>query len=129
MKLLRKYQLDIIFLFFAFTVIISTFFYYVKYFSADPHTYEWYIAGPIIVLYFVWMLKIRSGIKLFERRQSTGKSLAYWIALGIIIFASYEMPLSVNEYWSLNVFFLVFTLLLADSFWDFRKLTIKEVVK
>jgi len=129
MKLLRKYQLDIIFLFFAFILITSTFFYYIRSFNADPHSYEWYVAGPIILLYLVWMLKIRSRINLSERRQLTGKSLAYWIALGIIIFASYEMPLSVSEYWSLNVFFLVFTLLLADSFWDFRKLTIKEIVK
>jgi len=129
MKLLRKYQLDIIFLFFAFIIIIGTFYYYVKYFGADPHSYEWYIAGPIIVLYLVWMLEIRSRIKLADRRQLTSKSLAYWITLGIIIFASYDTPLTGGEYWSLNVFFLVFTLLLADSYWDFRKLTIKEVVK
>ncbi len=95
-----------------------------EFIKADPHDYEWYIVGPTILLYFTYMWKIRSAIELKERRRLTGKTLAYWIALGITLFVSYAGPIPAKDYWSINLLFIVFTLLLADSYWDFEKITV-----
>lgn len=127
MLLLRKYQLDIIFLYFALMLIIGVCFYLLEYWGADPHEYEWLIAGPLLIFYFVMLWRIRDKISLGDRRKMTAKSLFYWIALGIILVESYSAPISATEYWSINALFIVFTLLLADSYWDFRQLTVRSL--
>ena len=126
MLILRKYQLDIIFLFFALLIIIGLIFYGLSYFGEDPHNFEWYTAGPLIVLYFAYIWEIRNKINISERRRLTGKTLIYWIALGIILFANFSSPISAKEYLTINILFIIFTLLLADSYWDFKKITLKS---
>ena len=127
MKILRRYQLDIIFLFFAFGVIMRVSFVTLQGLGIDPHGIEWYIAGPLIALYAAYLGDIRGRISLADRRQLTGKSLAYWIALGIVVSITYSQPLAANEYWSMDILLLLFTLFLADSYWDFRALRLKNL--
>ena len=127
MRILRKYQLDIIFLFFALLLLAWSFFYALKYFGADPHNYEWLIVAPLLLIYIIVLSNLRSRIAISDRRAPTGKSLAYWITLGVMLFASYESPIPASDYWSINVFFLIFTLFLADSYWDFKAMTMKTV--
>lgn len=129
MKILRKYQLDIIFLFFALLIIIGVVFLGLSYFGQDPHNFEWYTAGPLIVLYFAYVWEIRNKIKISERRKLTGKTLVYWIALGIILFTNFSSPISAKEYLTINILFIIFTLLLADSYWDFKKISLKSFRK
>lgn len=125
MLLLRKYQLDIIFLYFALMLIVGVCFYLLEFWGADPHEYEWLITAPLLIFYFVVLGKIRDEIQISDRRNMTAKSLLYWIVLGIILVASYSSPISATEFWSINALFIAFTLFLADSFWDFKKLTLK----
>ncbi|PIT87888.1 MAG: hypothetical protein COU31_00505 [Candidatus Magasanikbacteria bacterium CG10_big_fil_rev_8_21_14_0_10_40_10] len=127
MKILRKYQLDIIFMFFSLICLIWLSYYLLKYFGADPHDYEWFVAGPLILLYTIYLLNIRKKIQLSDRRALNGKTLIYWSLLGISIFAGYNNPISVRDYWTINLFFLVFTLFLADSYWDFRKISFRSL--
>ncbi|OGH83678.1 MAG: hypothetical protein A2261_03380 [Candidatus Magasanikbacteria bacterium RIFOXYA2_FULL_44_8] len=129
MQILRKYQLDIIFLFFAFLLLTWAMFYFLKFIGVDPHTYEWYIVAPILILYVVGLVRVRTTIAIADRRYLTGKSLAYWIALGVIIFASYETPVAASDYWSINALYLAFTLFLADSYWDFRAMKFENIFR
>ena len=126
MLILRKYQLDIIFLFFALLIIIGLIFYGLSYFGEDPPNFPWYTAGPLVVLYFAYVWEIRNKINIAERRKLTGKTMVYWIALGIILFTNFSAPISAREYLTVNILFIVFTLLLADSYWDFKKITLKS---
>lgn len=126
MKILRKYQLDIIFLFFALLIFIGLLFFGLSYFGEDPHNFEWYTAGPLVVLYFAYIWEIRNKINISERRRLTGKTIVYWIALGIILFTNFSSPISAKEYLTVNTLFIIFTLLLADSYWDFKKITLKS---
>ena len=126
MKVLRKYQLDIIFLFFALLVFIGLAFFGLEQFGQDPHKFEWLVVGPFMALYFAYCWEIRNKIELSARRNVTVKSLLYWIALGITIFISYAEPVGVKNYLSINILFLVFTLLLADSYWDFAKISLRS---
>ncbi|TSC84754.1 MAG: Uncharacterized protein G01um101413_138 [Parcubacteria group bacterium Gr01-1014_13] len=126
MLVLRKYQLDIVFLFFALLIITSLVFHGLSYFGEDPHNFEWYTAGPLVVLYFAYIWEMRSKINISERRKLTGKTLIYWIVLGIILFTNFSSPISVREYLTINILFIVFTLFLADSYWDFKKITLRS---
>ncbi len=129
MQILRKYQLDIIFLFFALLIIIGLLFFGLSYFDEDPHNFEWYTAGPLIILYFAYIWEIRNKINISERRRLTSKTLIYWIVLGIILFANFSSPISAKEYLTIDLLFIIFTLLLADSYWDFKKINLKELFR
>ncbi len=127
MKILRHYQIDIIFYFLLVLLLTWGGFYIIGKSGLDPHDYEWYIAGPLLVAYALWLWRVRGLINLSERRRLTGRTFFYWILLGVVMFASYATPLPASEYWSLNLLYLLFTILLADSYWDFRKLTLKHI--
>lgn len=106
-----------------------SYFYGLKYLGADPHDYEWIVAAPLLFFYIIYILRIRGKITLNDRRSLTTKSLVYWIFLGVTLFTSYETPIPIKDYWSLNVMFLAFTILLADSYWDFQNITLKSLKK
>ncbi|MFA6424350.1 MAG: hypothetical protein WCV83_03525 [Candidatus Magasanikbacteria bacterium] len=129
MRILRKYQLDVIFLFFALILIMWSYFYGLKYLGVDPHRYEWFVAGPLLFFYILYILKMRNEITIADRRNLTTKSLVYWVLLGISLFSTYNTPIPATDYWSLNALFLAFTILLADSYWDFRGITLKNFKK
>ena len=129
MRVLRKYQLDIIFLFFALILIMWGYFYGLKYLGVDPHDYEWFVALPLIIFYLVYILRIREKISIEDRRAITTKSLVYWIILGVSLFETYITPIPANDYWSLNALYLIFSILLADSYWDFKSITLKSLKK
>lgn len=129
MRVLRKYQLDIIFLFFAFILIMWSYFYGLKYLGVDPHRYEWFVATPLLLFYTFYIYKIRNKIALIDRRSLTTKSLVYWILLGVSLFSTYTTPIPATDYWSLNVLFFIFTIFLADSYWDFTSITLKSLKK
>ncbi|MFH2018368.1 MAG: hypothetical protein ABII98_00050 [bacterium] len=126
MLLLRRYQLDIIFFFFALQIFLWLFLFFLETFGVNPHKYEWIVAGPIIAIYIAYLLKIRGSIKISDRRKITARSLFYWIVLGIILFATYSTPVPAKDYLSINVLFIIFTVLLADSYWDFKKISLKS---
>lgn len=129
MQILRKYQLDIIFLFFALILIMWSYFYGLNYLGVDPHRYEWFVAGPLLFFYVFYIYKIRNEIAIIDRRSLTTKSLVYWILLGVSLFSTYTTPIPANDYWSINVLFFAFTLFLADSYWDFKSITLKSLKK
>ncbi|MFA6485777.1 MAG: hypothetical protein WCT40_00190 [Candidatus Magasanikbacteria bacterium] len=129
MQILRKYQLDIVFLFFAFLLLVWALFYFFKFIGVDPHRYEWLIAIPILIIYITGLLRVRATVVLSDRRTLTGKSLFYWIALGVMVFASYSSPIPASDYWSINALFLAFTIFLADSYWDFRAIGLHGLLK
>ncbi len=127
MRVLRKYQLDIIFLFFALLIIIWLAFYFIENTGANPGAYEWYVAGPLIIFYTFYLWKIRTRVSLDDRRAHTTKSMIYWILLGIMLVMSYSTPIEARDYWTINILFVIFTLFLADSYWDFKKITMKSL--
>jgi hypothetical protein len=114
------------FFFFISLVFIWTIFYFIKKHGGDPHAYEWLITFPVIIVSVIALFKIRDRIKLSDRRAITGRSLLYWIILGVSLFLSYKTPVPASDYWSINTIFILATLFLADSYWDFKGITIKN---
>ena len=114
------------FFFFVALVVVWSVFYLIKSYGGDPHDYEWLIVSPILIVSVLALFKIREKIKLSDRRALTGRSLLYWILLGITLFISYATPVPAGDYWSINAIFILSTLFLADSYWDFKNITIKS---
>ena len=129
MQILRKYQLDIIFLFLALILIMWSYFYALQYLGVDPHRYEWMVAGPLLFFYIAYIYKIRNLVSIVDRRNLTTKSLIYWILLGVSLFSTYTTPIPAKDYWSFNALFFIFTIFLADSYWDFKSITLKSFKK
>jgi hypothetical protein len=127
MRLLRHYQLDIIFLFFALVTILWLSLFTLARNGISPERFEWAIGAPMIIFYIVYLFRIRRNIPRKDGRRITPKTLLYWIALGVVLFGSYATPLPATHFWPLDRLFIVFTLFLADSYWDFRKLTIDHI--
>lgn len=127
MRILRQYQLDIIFLFFAFILILWSYFYGLKYLGADPHDFEWIVSAPLIIIYVAYLNYLRNKIDIKSRRKATSKTMIYWIALGISIVLTYSTPVAARDYWSFRIFYILFTLFLADSYWDFKAITLKSL--
>lgn len=127
MQILRKFQLEIIFLFFAALILLGSYFLLLMALGRDPHQYEWYLAAPLLIGYFAILWHIREKINRHDRRGFNGVSLVYWVILGLILFLSRQTPLPAIDYWSVEFLFVTFTLFLADSYWDFRKLTLENL--
>lgn len=129
MTALRKYQLDIIALSIVVITAIGILFFGLQKMKLDPRQYEWPIAGPLIFIYGVYLLSIRKKIPTAEKRKLSGSTLIYWLILGIGVFAGYKDPIAAGDYWTINVFFLISGLFLADSYWDFKKISLKKIIK
>ena len=128
MLYLRKYQLDIIFLFFALLLILNLFFYGLKFLGADPRLYEWYVGGPLII--FTRFISGASG-KNKHRRPPRAYPQNYYllVCFECNTFLSADGPLPAREYWTIQTMFIIFTILLADSYWDFKKLSLRTLFK
>ncbi len=109
MLLLRKYQLDIIFLFFGISSIAWTVFYFIQYFGKDPHDYEWYITGPLLAIYALALWRVREKINRHDRRALTGRTLFYWVVLGLALFLSSATPRPPPAEWGIELLFIIFT--------------------
>ena len=84
---------------------------------------------PLIAIYFFYLFHLRSRIELSSRRKPTTKTMVYWIALGISMTLTYSTPVAARDYWSIRLFFVIFTLFLADSYWDFTSVTLKSLFR
>lgn len=127
MEKLRRYQLEIIGPFLAMVIVLWAAWWQLAAADVDPHRYEWLLGGPFIAGYTIFLLSRRSRISGHERRRLTGATLLYWILLGMILLLSYAAPLPAGTYWTSEILFVIFTLFLADSYWDFKKLTLKNL--
>jgi hypothetical protein len=127
MKILRAYQLDIIFLYFALLTFLGIALFILEETGVDAHVFEWYAAAPILVFYIWRIWKKRASIQLSQRRALTSKTLCYWLSLGATLFLGSTYSIPVTEYASIYLFFAIFTVLLADSYWDFKKISLKRL--
>jgi hypothetical protein len=127
MKILRAYQLDIIFLYFALLIFLGIALFILEEIRVDAHAFEWYIAGPIFAFYIWHIWNRRANIQLSQRRTLTSKTLCYWLSLGATLFLGSTYSIPVTEYASIYLFFIIFSVLLADSYWDFKKISLKRL--
>lgn len=116
----HRYQLEVFFLF-----VIGLFFllpYYViieDVLHNDIHSFQWYFFIPWATGYTLICLIKRNRIPKAERIAAKKYHLLYWIILGIALTLWYTSPLPLEKPVSLYYMYGIFTLFLADGYWNF----------
>lgn len=113
------YQLEMIFLFVIGFFLFFTYFLVIEKYNLDMTVYQWYFTLPWTLIYTAWGLKLRGRIPKGERISPLKRPIVHWILLGIAIIAYQLEPINLERYYSFDLTFIVFTLFLADSYWDF----------
>ncbi len=84
-------------------------------------TWQWYYTIPWTILYSWKCLTLRNHTKKQERVKPLKRPIVHWVILGIIIIAVQLNPVDLERIYSIDLVFIIFTLFLADSYWDFQK--------
>lgn len=120
---LHIYQLEIVLLF------VFGFFLYTPYemlifeYHLDIQTYQWYFFIPWMIIYTLYCLQARAKIQPEEKVNPLKRPIVHWILLGISIIVMQLQPVEdrMTQIIAINYAFIVFSLFLADSYWDFKK--------
>lgn len=84
--------------------------------------WQWYFIIPWMTGYTFYCLKLRSKIKAYERISPQKRHIGYWILLGISIIMIHLEPTDLERIYAIDFAFIIFSIFLADSYWDFQKL-------
>jgi len=113
------YQLELIFLFFVGLSLFFAYFLIIDYYRVDMATYQWYFVAPWTAIYTLWALKLRTNIPEGERISPLKRPIIHWVLFGIVLLAYQLQPVDLARFYSFDITFFVFTIFLADSYWDF----------
>ena len=113
------YQLEIIFLFFFGYFLFFAYFLIIDYYRFDMATYQWFFVAPWTAIYTLWCLRLRTHIPTKERISPLKRPIIHWMLLGIAIIMYQLEPVNLTRFYSIDITFIVFTIFLADSYWDF----------
>lgn len=113
------YQLEVIFLFILGFFLFFSYFLLIQKYNLDMAVYQWYFTIPWTLIFTAYGLKLRGRIPKGERISPLKLPMVHWILLGIAIIAYQIEPVNLERYYSFDLTFIVFTLFLADSYWDF----------
>ena len=118
----HRYQLEVIFLF------VFGFFLYIPYqilleeLGLDLIVWQWYFFWPWMIFYIFYSLNTRKKIPPEEQTSPLKRPIGHWVLLGISLIALHEQTPSPEILQSLDLMFGIFSLFLADSYWDFKTL-------
>lgn len=92
-------------------------------FGYNAERLSWYMIVFWSIGYTGYCLKLRDHIAADERLSPLKRPIAHWVALGIIIIYLNVIETSEAQrlYPAINFSFIIFTLFLSDSYWDFKK--------
>lgn len=117
----QKYQLEVILLF------VFGFFLYIPYFivmeefGLEKQVWQWYFFWPWAALYIGYSFFTRRRIRPDERVSPLKRPVGHWALLGITLIAFHLQPGNLEHLQSIDLMFAVFSIFLADSYWDFTK--------
>jgi hypothetical protein len=116
----HKYQLEVIFLFVAGFFLFFPYYYLVEnIYFLNMDVLQWYFFLPWIIFYTLYSLKTRASVPKQERVSPLKRPIAHWVLLGIAIVALQTKNYHITPLYSLDIMYIVFSLFLADSYWDF----------
>ncbi|OGH60039.1 MAG: hypothetical protein A2725_00100 [Candidatus Magasanikbacteria bacterium RIFCSPHIGHO2_01_FULL_33_34] len=118
----HKYQLEIIFLYAVGIFLFLPYYLILDEFNLSKIEYQWYFFWPFITFYTIYSLYTRNKINDAEKINPHKRNIIYWILFGLSILFIQIQPSTLNHLKSLDLSFLVLSLFLADSYWDFKKI-------
>ena len=119
----HHYQITVIFLFIFLIFLFVPFYFLVEEYHLDLQEYQWYFFIPMLIFYTVYCLKERGKIEPGERIDPLKRPIMHWVLLGISLIILHLQPQEnhLEKITALNWAFLIFSLFMADSYWDFKK--------
>ena len=123
---LHRYQLAIIFLFLLGFFLLFPYWLLIQEYRLDHATWQWYYIIPWVILYSWYCLKLRNKIPREEQVKPQKRHLVYWVILGVVVVLLQRQPIDLERLYGVDFAFIVFSLFLADSYWDFRSLLSKK---
>src|SRR3989338_2144724 len=116
------YQMGIIFLFVFVFFLMFPFYLLVDEYHLDMTRWQWYYVAPWMTFYTIYCLKLRAKTLPYERISPLKRHIAYWVLLGLGIVLIHLQPIDLERIYSIDFAFGIFSIFLADSYWDFRQL-------
>ncbi len=112
---------------YLFSLILFIFFYlFLDKLKVDKNTWQWFFFIPWGIIYSWYNLKQRTKIKNNERIKPLKRPIIHWILLGLIILILLIQPIDLSgRLIGLNYSFFIFSLFVADGYWDFKNEDIK----
>lgn len=120
----HRYQLGVIFGFVLGIIGFFPFYLFIAMTERDMTVFQWYYIVPWLILYLRYVLRLRSSIRSSERINPMKRPIAHWVILGVGLVILHTRPIDYETIYGLDIAFSLFTILLADSYWDFKKIVL-----
>ena len=118
----HQYQLEIIFLYVVGIFLFIPYYLILEEFQLNKLEYQWYFFWPFMIFYSVYSLYTRNKITDEEKVNPRKRHMLHWVLIGLIIIFIQTQPTNLARMQSLDLSFLIFSLFLADSYWNFKKM-------
>ncbi len=119
----HHYQYSVIFLFVFGFFLFFPFYLIIKNFDLDGQIWQWYFFFPWMAFYIIYCLKQRAKILPVEELNPLKRHLIHWILLGLTLVMMAMQPNDLKNYRAIDYAFIIFSLFLADGYWDYKKLS------
>ncbi len=116
----QRYQLEVIFLYLLGFTLLFPYYFLIERLQLDTHVWQWVFFVPWNIFYIAYSLGRRNKIPGIERVNPYKRHIGYWVMLGIALLAIHLEPTHLNDLYTFDLSFFIFTMFLADSYWDFR---------
>ena len=120
----HRYQLMVVFLFILGLFLFIPYIIVIERNHLDIVAWGWLFAIPWMLAYSKICLRVRSKIGKGERVSPLKRPIGHWVLLGImIVYMNVLKPFDFKKiYPAIDATFVVFSLFMADSYWDFTEL-------
>ncbi len=115
--------MGVLFVYLASFLVFSLAFSLFQYLGWNAGRLTWYIVILWSLGYTGYCLRLRDSIGPSERISPLKRPIGHWVILGIalIYLNVLETAEAQRLYPAINFSFIIFTLFLSDSYWDFKK--------
>lgn len=118
------YQIGVLFYFLVGAVLFFLYYIFIEKKHLDMSVAQWYFVIPWLIAYAAINLRLRSHIRVYERIAPMKRPVVHWAILGIVLLLIHAQPIDYERIYSMDIAFSIFSLFLADSYWDFKKITL-----
>lgn len=118
---LHRYQLGVLFVYLASFLVFAFAFSLFEYIGWNAGRMLWYVVAFWAVGYTGYCLRLRDAVENSKRISPLKRPIGHWIILGLALVYLHVVQESEAQrlYPSVNASFMIFSLFLADSYWDF----------
>ena len=117
----HRYQLEVVLLFAVGFFLYIPYFIFMEEYNLEMQVWQWYFFWPWMIFYILYSLNTRRKIRQEARISPLRRPIAHWVLLGVSLIALHIQPTDLEKLQSVDLMFIIFSLFMADSYWDFRK--------